>query len=60
MRFQSIVVTSENPDAPREGERCDVPDSSELKTLGSMDRPGVGRGAHSGYPAFIAALLLPL
>jgi hypothetical protein len=42
------------------GKRCDVPDSSDLKSLGSMDRPEVGRGAHLGYPAFIAALLLPL
>jgi len=45
---------------PREGKRCDVQGSSDLKSLGSMDRPGGGRGAHSGYPAFIAALLLPL
>jgi hypothetical protein len=59
MRFQSMVVTYENP-SPREGKRCDVPGSTDLKSLGSMDRPGGGRGAHSGYPAIIAALLLPL
>jgi hypothetical protein len=45
---------------PREGKRRDVPGSSDLKSLGSMDRPGVGRGTHSGYAAFTAALLLPL
>jgi hypothetical protein len=42
MRFQSIIVTSENLDAPPRGERRDVPDSSALKSLGSMDRLGFG------------------